>query len=175
MVALEEMRIETVAGKSTTEDAAAESRLLAENVFKRLIAARTKASGDILLDFRSGETPLIRALGRRILVTRGALLAGTGQDELATRLAFEIVLIDVDDAAWRYQRPVIASFIDAKARQGLSALPPEDEHRRYVQVAAAIVIEKRLGWSKSETCRLVVSAGYTCRSSPDTWKLDPVE
>lgn len=171
----EEARIERLAGQLDTSAALSEAKNLMKDIFAKLLAARRKPTGEIALEFRDGDIPLIQALGRRVLVSRKALETSIGQDDLVGLLALEIVLIDVDDAQLRYQRPIIAVIIDAHARQRFAPIASEADHQRGVQEATTIVIGRRLDWSRSEASWLVQGAGYNSKRPSVKWNSDTLE
>lgn len=169
IVSSEEARLERLAGQLDTSAASSEAKDLVKTIFAKLRAARRKPTGEIVLEFRDGDVPLLQALGRKVLVSRKALETPIGQDEFAGLLAFEIILIDVDDAQLRYQRPIIASIIDTYARQRFAPIPSESDHQRGVQEATTIVIGKRLDWSRSEAGWLIKGAGYAGKRPSVAW------
>jgi hypothetical protein len=175
IVRSEEARIEGLAGQLDTSATSSEAKNLVKTIFEKLVAARRKPTGEITLEFRDGDVPLIQAVGRRVLVSRKALETPVGQDDFAGLLAFEIVLIDVDDAQLRYQRPILAAIIDTHARQRFAPVGSEADHRRGVQEATSFVIGKRLDWSRSEAGWLVQAAGYVGKRPSVKWTSEALQ
>lgn len=175
ILSAEQARVEGLAGPLDTSPSASETKNLVKTIFDKLLAARRKPTGEIILEFREGDIPLVQASGRRVLVSRKALQTLVDPDEVAGLLAFEIILIDVGDADLRYQRPILAPVIDAYARNRFAPIKSEADHRRGVQEATSMVIQNRLDWSRSEAGWLVQSAGYSRRPPFVRWTSDGLE